>query len=209
MSFAWEFLKQGGVWMIPIVASSVVVGGLVIERALFWWLRALNTDKDLRNQLLDLKLEPEKVSKSGDAVSVVYYEYLRRPFDTEGAKNTAEAYLRECRRHHGAIQMISGLATSLGLFGTVIGISLSFQGFSIGNMDAIIEGLATALNTTVVGLIVYVSGTLSLAYFEARADRETERVEDGMNRIRSKLLDRQRSQTARRTPAKSLEPAAA
>lgn len=193
MEFLRSFFSDAGPLIWPIVAASVLVLGLVIERVYFWLGRLLRRNRALRKELVALKVQPARVKASGDPVAVVFYEYLRRPFDTEGAVKVAESYLRECRRNHGAIQLFSGLSTSLGLFGTVVGIAMSFQGFDQGQIAKIVSGLSTALYTTIAGLIVYVAGTLWLAIFEARAAREQEDVEDGMNRIRQQLLDRQRS----------------
>lgn len=189
----WEFLVRSGPLIIPILAASVVVLGLVIERIYFWLGLAMRKNVPLRQELLQLKIDPKRVSKAGDPVAVILYEYLRRPFDLEGAKKKAEAYLRETRRFHGAIQLFAGLSTSLGLFGTVFGVAQSFEGFDKGAFQAVIGGLHTALNTTIAGLIVYIFGTLWLALFESMSVREKELVEDGMNRVREALLDRQRS----------------
>ncbi len=190
-----QWLSDAGVLIWPIVAASVIVLALVIERTYFWLGRMMRRSGALRAELLGLKVSPTRVKQSGDSVAVVFYEFLRRPYDVEGAVKVAETYLRACRRHHGAIQLFAGLSTSLGLFGTVVGIAVSFQGFDAGKIDTIVGGLSTALYTTIAGLIVYVFGTLCLAAFEARAAREQEEVEAGLNRIRVQLLDHQRARS--------------
>jgi MotA/TolQ/ExbB proton channel family len=74
------------------------------------------------------------------------------------------------RARHGLrrIDAISQLATSIGLFGTVLGISQAFFARSATNVlgpETLGAGLATALFTTVGGLIVYLFGQGFLILF--------------------------------------------
>jgi hypothetical protein len=73
----------------------------------------------------------------------------------------------------GRIDAVSRLATSIGLFGTVLGLSGVFfapgSSFEYIASDALAAGLATALFTTVGGLVVFLVGQLFLiAYDEWR-----------------------------------------
>ncbi|MEM7516079.1 MAG: MotA/TolQ/ExbB proton channel family protein [Planctomycetota bacterium] len=82
----------------------------------------------------------------------------------------------------GRIDAISQIATSLGLFGTVLGLAQSFlsSGQSEGGNrlglaapEVLAEGLSTALFTTVAGLVVFLFGQAFLiAYREGLALRE-------------------------------------
>lgn len=61
------------------------------------------------------------------------------------------------------IDAVSQIATSIGLFGTVLGLSSTFfarggAGMSLAAPEVLAEGLSTALFTTLAGLVVYLFG---------------------------------------------------
>lgn len=110
---------------------------------------------------------------------------LRRP----GAKaaalrrsgRAAEAdalMLRETRRAHGTldrIDRVSQIATSIGLFGTVVGIAKGFlsrggTGNASASLEALAGGLSTALFTTIAGLVVFLFGQGFLIVYREWAD---------------------------------------
>lgn len=65
------------------------------------------------------------------------------------------------------------LAPFLGLLGTVWGILVSFAHISSGQMEGstMMEGLATALGTTIVGLFVSIPSLIGFNYLKARASQ--------------------------------------
>jgi biopolymer transport protein ExbB/TolQ len=76
------------------------------------------------------------------------------------------------RAAHGVqrIDSLAQLATSLGLFGTVLGISVSFFARSdelgLAAADVLASGLATALFTTVAGLVIFLFGQAFLVIYQ-------------------------------------------
>ena len=107
---------------------------------------------------------------------------LRRPHARASvmrqAGNPSEAALelrRESQRaRHGLdrIDTVSQLATSVGLFGTVVGLAQGFLGRggtadTSMSLQALGDGLSTALFTTIAGLVVFLFGqAVLLAYRE-------------------------------------------
>lgn len=77
---------------------------------------------------------------------------------------------RRALRGTGRIDAVSQIATSLGLFGTVLGISQAFfvrgASLEVAAPEALASGLATALFTTVAGLVVFLCGQGFLILFE-------------------------------------------
>ena len=68
---------------------------------------------------------------------------------------------RRAERGLNRIDAISQIATSIGLFGTVVGIARSFLTRGTGELastEALAAGLSTALFTTVAGLVVFLFG---------------------------------------------------
>ena len=68
---------------------------------------------------------------------------------------------RRAERGLSRIDAVSQIATSIGLFGTVVGIAQSFLTRGTGELastEALAAGLSTALFTTVAGLVVFLFG---------------------------------------------------
>jgi len=76
---------------------------------------------------------------------------------------------------------ISGVAPMIGLFGTVIGISKSFEAISLasGGMEqsviltSLAGGINEALYTTIVGLVIGISSILIYYFFKSKIDRNS------------------------------------
>jgi len=88
----------------------------------------------------------------------------------EAVQQALEEERRLACRGLRRIDSLSQLATSLGLFGTVLGISKSFfaRGGELGLSapDVLASGLATALFTTVAGLVVFLVGQAFLILYQ-------------------------------------------
>jgi len=84
------------------------------------------------------------------------------------------------RRNGDRIDTIAQLATSVGLFGTVLGIAKSFfargSELSLAAPEVLAGGLATALFTTVAGIAIFILGQCALLIFDWLADRDLARV---------------------------------
>ena len=85
-----------------------------------------------------------------------------------GGEDEAELASRAAR-NLDRIDGLSHLATSLGLFGTVLGIARAFftkgAGLALAAPEVLASGMATALFTTVAGLSVFLVGQASLLVF--------------------------------------------
>lgn len=110
------------------------------------------------------------------ALYVGWKRPLRRVRDLlcSGDRGAAQKCLREERRLAdrglARIDAVSQIATSLGLFGTVLGIAQAF--FARGALEsldapaAVAAGLATAIFTTVAGLVVFLPGQAFLIVWQ-------------------------------------------
>ena len=141
-----EYLQQGGWIMFPLVAVSVVMWTLIVER----WreFRRLAAGEGMRGELV-------------------------REFQTErsGAFKLDREILRYCAQRLGrgldsrlaAIAVLAGVAPLLGLLGTVLGMIQTFDVISVfgtGNARAMAGGISVALITTQTGLLVAIPGLL-------------------------------------------------
>lgn len=139
-----EYFEAGGPLMLVVFAAWVVVLAGVLDRLLY----ALG-----------------RVSRRpGRAIAA-----LAREGRGAAARLALEAEAARAQRGLARIDAVSHLATSLGLFGTVLGLAQTFfargDRLAIAAPDVLAAGLATALYTTVFGLAVFLFGQVFLIGF--------------------------------------------
>jgi biopolymer transport protein ExbB/TolQ len=179
----YKFLQEGGPWMLPILGVSVVGLMFILERAWFWLALWLRSDAGLRRRLL--RGEAPAGVETRDPRARVLLVLADRVDDPDRALD---------RAHLRVLAIASSLGSSLGLFGTVVGMSASFGGVKLSDPGAIIGGLQTALNTTVLGLVVYLATYVAHAMFSQMSSNLGQDLEEELNETRRALL-------ARRAPA--------
>jgi biopolymer transport protein ExbB len=114
---------------------------------------------------------------------------LRRRLDEAFADFEADL-----RRHAGTITALVAIAPMLGLLGTVIGMIETFE--SLGDMTlfsqtgGIAAGIATALFTTQMGLVVAVPGVLAKAVLDRRAHQ----IALDLDQVRDVLVSQPRAE---------------
>ena len=95
----------------------------------------------------------------------------------------AEHVADQAQRNLDRIDGLAHLATSLGLFGTVLGISGAFfargDELSLAAPEVLASGMATALFTTVAGLAVFLVGQGTLLVFHWWTDTAVRRIRGG------------------------------
>lgn len=104
---------------------------------------------------------------------------LERRLDEVGA---------EVRKGVGFLASVGSTAPFIGLFGTVIGIIVAFQGIAAaggGGIEAVSAGIAEALIVTAMGLAVAITSVLIFNYLSARFDK----LDMAMQHAAGELLD--------------------
>lgn len=132
-----EYFKAGGPIMFAVLAAWIVVFAGVLDRLVYVLGPSLPRAK---RELVNLLGRGEQ----------------------EAAARLIERVRREADQGLGRVDAVSQLATSIGLFGTVLGIAQAFfaRGPDLGTAmpEALAAGLATALFTTIAGLVVFLFG---------------------------------------------------
>jgi biopolymer transport protein ExbB len=182
-------IERGGWVMLPLLFLSIVSLTLIVERIWFWatlhrparirWLRRLGhalriSDRDAVTRLVDRDQSPySQVGRSlleqgaSDAVAVEAVEVQRPKFD----------------RFMVSLSTIITAAPLLGILGTVIGIIRSFRLLGepseggLADPSTVSHGIAEALLTTALGLIVALVTLFPYMIFRAQAERAIGRVE--------------------------------
>jgi biopolymer transport protein ExbB len=182
-------IERGGWVMLPLLFLSIVSLTLIVERIWFWsalhrptrirWLQRLghalrSGDRATAKRLVDRDRSPysdvgRALLEHGatDAVAVETVEIQRPKFD----------------RFMVSLSTIITAAPLMGILGTVIGIIRSFRLLGapteggLTDPSAVSHGIAEALLTTAMGLIVALVTLFPYMIFRAQAERAIGRVE--------------------------------
>jgi len=175
------FLK-GGPIMYPLLACSVIALTVIIERTIFWLVEDRRRNQALVNEVLSLaetgnwEKVRTKIRGSKDfVIRILVAGILHRKFSMSKAMETAASdELDRMRRYLTLLDTIITVSPLLGIFGTVIGIILSFEmlgGTGIEEPQAVTAGIAQALITTASGLGIAILSLFPFNYFNARVEK--------------------------------------
>lgn len=185
----FDFLKQGGVLMIPILAFSVVALGVFFER--LWALRSrVVIPRDflalVRRKVIDGKAPEALTLCEGNrsAASAVVASGLRhagreREVIKEAFEEVGRLEVTHLSRFVEVVGTIAAVAPLLGLLGTVVGMIDVFRtvvaetGGAAGpvNPASLANGIWAALLTTAAGLSVAIPAFLGYKFLLSRIDR--------------------------------------
>jgi biopolymer transport protein ExbB len=178
----YEFFLSGGPVMWPLLACSLVVVTVIIERVLFWYGLNARRDRKLLNTVLNLAEQGEweqiKIRTEGNrdyVITVLVVGILHRDFDMGAAMEAeTEMVLQRMNRFMPVLDTMITVAPLLGILGTVLGIISSFKMLGaegIADPKLVTAGIAQALVTTATGLIISISAVIPYNYFNTRIDR--------------------------------------
>lgn len=190
-SIAWEFLSKGGVFMIPLAATSVIAMMAILYKFLSLSRSRILPDSlardvaEFQDRIAADRLAPIlKEFENGEStlarLSSIAVRHRGQP---QGEIIQAvEAAAREETSHlHsgiGVLDIVITVAPLLGLLGTASGLVTIFQGLGeTTDHLAIAHGIAEALNTTIAGLTIAVPCVIAHGYFTRRIERMTARLE--------------------------------
>jgi biopolymer transport protein ExbB len=189
-----EIFHKGGPIMWPLLAVSVVVLAVVIERFLFIVIERKNRDERVVGEILTQieKGHLDQASRIGGESK----DFVARAVTyalTHREKSFSEAMLRaanwELKRFHRGLTILDTaitLAPLLGLLGTVTGMIRSFDmlgGSELGAPSAITGGIAEALIATAYGLGIAITGLLPFNYLNSREEEARLEMQDAASHI--------------------------
>jgi biopolymer transport protein ExbB len=181
------FLKGGPV-MYPLLACSIIVLTVIIERTIFWAQSDRHRDQTLVDEVLELcrigawEKVREKVAGSNDyLIRILISGILHRDFSMSKAMESAAAdEIKQMRRFMGVLDTMITAAPLLGILGTVIGIILSFESLGAGGIEhpeTVTIGIAQALITTATGLSIAIFTVFPYNYFNSRVESAARTIE--------------------------------
>lgn len=189
----FELLIDRGGWvMYPLLALALVAIALSVERVWFFFRtngprsrqRLLQVGRALRSG------QRERVRSFTERDTTVYGRALshllaERPSEA-AAVAAVEGQRHRLERFMPLLSTIITAAPMLGILGTVLGLIASFDVFSersdgaaqaAQDLGGVSRGIAEALTTTAVGLIIAVATLLPYNLFRAQVDRSLSRLE--------------------------------
>jgi len=181
------FIK-GGAIMYPLLICSIIALTVIIERTIFWIGEDHRRDQALVNEVLSLaergNWETARV-RIGDSrdfiIRILVAGVLHREFSISKAMETAASdELDRMRRYLPILDTMITVSPLLGIFGTVIGIIVSFQilgSVGIEEPQAVTGGIAQALITTASGLGIAILSLFPFNYFNSRVERAATTIE--------------------------------
>ena len=167
-----EYLRQGGWIMLPLLAVSVVMWTLIVDR----W-RAFEALKG--DRLSGLLVQDFRKLESGHP-----------QLDADILRQCSLSLGRELDNRLAVIAVLAAIAPLLGLLGTVLGMIETFDVISVfgtGNARAMAGGISVALITTQTGLLVAIPGLIMSNRLGHKADGLRTTLEEATTKLARNL----------------------
>jgi biopolymer transport protein ExbB len=205
----WQFLVAGGPFMIVLVLTSIVGLTFIIERGL-----ALRRSKVVpesveeavvkvvtRDDLQALRVLCQQERSSLGRLVLLAIEHLPWPkadnADCVQTRARHEVVLLE--RGLVVLEIVVGIAPLLGLVGTIHGLITLFGDLGrtgLADNSVLAKGIAIALNTTLMGLLIAIPTLVAWSYFT----KKVESLAVEMETMLDDFLRRQYRQTIELAP---------
>ncbi len=176
-----DIFIKGGPVMYPLLACSIIVLTVIIDRCIFWITISGRRNQALVDEALELcstgDWEGVKKKAAGSRdyiIRILITGILHREFSMIKAMESAAAEeINRMRRYMRVMDTMITVAPLLGIFGTVIGIITSFEmlgSSGIEHPQAVTAGIAQALITTAAGLGIAILSVFPYNYFNSRVE---------------------------------------
>jgi len=183
-----EIFIKGGPVMYPLLACSILVLTVIIERVLFWISVNMHRDRHLIDEVLELcragDWESVRIKTKGSKdfiIKILVTGIVHREFSmTKAMESAAAEEIRKLRRYMGVLDTMITVTPLLGIFGTVIGIIMSFEALGSAGIEhpqAVTAGIAQALITTATGLGIAILSVFPYNFFNSRIEKAALNIE--------------------------------
>ncbi len=184
----WEIIENGGPVMYPLLACSLVVLTVIIERALFWLAIERRRNRPLMDEVLTLaqseawqQIKDKTQGSEDHVIRVLTVGILHRDYDMAKAMEAeAKHMVKKMARFMTVLDTMITVAPLLGIFGTVLGIISSFEMLGTGGIadpKLVTGGIAQALITTAAGLGISIITVFPYNFFKSRIDHSIHGIE--------------------------------
>ena len=183
-----DIFMKGGPIMYPLLACSIISMTVILERIIFWIKEDMYRNQSLVDEILELcrTADWESVRKKAAGskdyiIRILISGILHREFSMAKAMETSSGdEIKRMRRYLSVLDTMITVAPLLGIFGTVIGIIISFEilgASGIEHPEAVTAGIAQALITTAAGLGIAILSVFPYNYFNSRVENAVLAIE--------------------------------
>jgi biopolymer transport protein ExbB len=183
-----DIFMKGGPIMYPLLACSIISMTVILERIIFWIKEDMYRNQLLVDEILELcrTADWESVRKKAAGskdyiIRILISGILHREFSMAKAMETSSGdEIKRMRRYLSVLDTMITVAPLLGIFGTVIGIIISFEilgASGIEHPEAVTAGIAQALITTAAGLGIAILSVFPYNYFNSRVENAVLAIE--------------------------------
>lgn len=178
----WNAIAAAGPVGYVLLGISVLSGGVIVERLLFWLGRALRGNRlgpALRTKVLaafknGAYERVDDMLASNRSVQADALRYVRQHCEAGDDGPVDVAVSREMRatdRWLLILDVNGSIAPMLGILGTVLGIIQAFRGMTGGQPDTstMVSGISQSMLTTAIGLIVALISIIPYNVLASRA----------------------------------------
>ena len=179
ISKIWNLISLAGPMAIPLLIASICSLAVIIEKIIFFTrhkdngfrlikkIEMLVDEGDILGALNELK------GKKGPNAKLLSTALAHHSEDSSRIREVLQAVgedeIKKMEKHLPVLDVIAMISPLLGLLGTVLGIISSFNilGTALGNANPaqISSGIAGALISTAVGLMIAIPSTIFYSYF--------------------------------------------
>lgn len=177
-----DLLNHAGVFVYPLLLCSFVAVFITVERLL-----ALRPARVIPASMVQAFISGEVAHVPANSNSVtgrIVNFYRERAPEPEALNAFARLEVSRMERGIFLLEVVIGAAPLLGLLGTVTGLTQVFGGFSaetgLPDPAAFVQGIALALNTTILGLAIAIPALAAHAYLLRRVESLAARISVGV-----------------------------
>lgn len=191
-----QFFVEGGIFMYPLLACSVVLVAAVLYHILVnvrlggissdlmrLWQEVRAGDKAARRAFLERIVRRRTVAERLLSLIVTHARV-----DESELRELVQARAKEefvnLEAGLSTIETIVNIAPMFGILGTASGLVEVFGAYgSSTDQDKIAQGIAQALNTTITGLAIAAPGVIAASYFTRKLAKRAARMEALMSEV--------------------------
>ncbi|MBM7623278.1 MotA/TolQ/ExbB proton channel family protein [Sporohalobacter salinus] len=192
-----KFVLKGGPTIIPLLVCSILSVAIILER--YFYFRSINNNDFRLVKRVELLLSNDKLSKAkkeaentnGPISAMILAGLEKYGHDRQTVKEFIQARgqheIKVMEKRLRVLDFIASVAPLLGLLGTVIGIIESFnilagaQGMAAPS--ALSAGIAEALISTAIGLIVAIPTMLFYTYLDSKVEAKMTEMRQWSTRL--------------------------
>jgi biopolymer transport protein ExbB len=169
-----EFINQTGLFFFPLLLCSILATYISIERYIALRNNAIFPDGFL-DEMLSGNLHAVNYSKDSLAGRLLqFFHGKQHAKDEKMLKAFVQLEIGRLESGLFILEVVTGIAPLIGLLGTVFGLTSVFGTFSpeleFSDPSSFVSGIALALNTTILGLLIAIPSLAMYAFFQRRID---------------------------------------